>query len=534
MMKDQCLQLSLASEDDITCQLERMLANPDFDATPQQTAFLKYVVNQTLAGNADRIKGYTVATEVFGRRSDFDQSIDPIVSIQASRLRQALAQYFETAGRNDPIRIDIPKGTYVPVFSQKPSSIHPPDDQTIAAEQAAPLDVMEAWPTIQLRPLTNLTANPDDDYLVIGLTAELAHALSHYREIRILEAFRDDQKPTAREIDYDFIIGGSIRRDSAGLKVSISLHDSRKGMQIWSGTYRGDFEAAKMISFEENVAAEIAVRIAGGNAEIPRHLSGLSRNKPMPELTTYEAMLRYWEYDTLRTRRSYVRAIKALEHAVTQEPDYGQTWSMLASLYVDNYGLEMVDLPTPLEKAAAFAQKGISLDPTNRSARAIMAYVRFMENKLSEARYEAETAYNLCPNSLMVLDTLGWVMALAGGWEQGVDWIKRAIKLNSYYRPWVRNALCVNRLREGNYQKAYRESFQFRMLEFYWDPLLKATACGHLGRIEKGQACVKVLLALKPDFAKQGRILIGRYVKFQNIVDRIIEGLGKLGMTIES
>jgi hypothetical protein len=65
-------------------------------------------VNQTLAGNADRIKGYTVATEAFGRRSDFDQSIDPIVSIQASRLRRAMERYYKTAGKHDPIRIDIP------------------------------------------------------------------------------------------------------------------------------------------------------------------------------------------------------------------------------------------------------------------------------------------------------------------------------------------------------------------------------------------------------------------------------------------
>ena len=112
-------KLFLPTEDETTRQLERMLGSPDFNATPQQSALFKYVVNQTLAGNADRIKGYTVATEVFGRRSDFDQSIDPIVSIQASRLRRAMEQYYETAGKNDPIRIDIPPGTYVPVFKKR-------------------------------------------------------------------------------------------------------------------------------------------------------------------------------------------------------------------------------------------------------------------------------------------------------------------------------------------------------------------------------------------------------------------------------
>jgi hypothetical protein len=134
----------------------------------------------------------------------------------------------------------------------------------------------------------------------------------------------------------------------------------------------------------------------------------------------------------------------------------------------------------------------------------------------------------------MVLDTIGWVMALAGGWERGVNWIEKAIKLNPYYRSWVRHAVCFNWFRVRNYEKAYRESLHFMMPKLFWDPLLKASACGHLGRIEEGQVCVQALLALKPDFAQRGRILIGRYVKFEDIVDRIIEGLGKLGMNIES
>jgi adenylate cyclase len=348
-----------------------------------------------------------------------------------------------------------------------------------------------------------------------------------------LEALHRDQKSPPPEADIDFIIDGNVRRDPAGVKVTIRLSDVRTGLQIWSGKYQGDLETAEMISFQEDVAAEVAVRMAGGNAVIPRHLSGLSRNKIVPDLTTYEAMLRYWEYDTLRTRQSYMRAIRALEHAVAHEPDRGQTWSMLASLYADNYGLEMVDLPTALEKAAEFAQRGASLDPTNRRARAILAYVRLLENKLPEARGQAEEAVNLYSCSLMYLDVIGWLMSLAGEWERGLNYIKKAMQLNPYYRPWVHHAVCFNWFRVGNYEKAYRETLNFKMPECHWDPLLKASACGHLGKIEEGQACVRALLALKPDFAQRGRILIGRYVKFEDIVDRIAEGLGKLGMNIK-
>ena len=67
-----------------------------------------------LEGRAGEIKGYTVATDVFGRKTDFDPSTDPIVSVEARRLRRALEHYYLTSGRRDRVRITIPKGGYVP------------------------------------------------------------------------------------------------------------------------------------------------------------------------------------------------------------------------------------------------------------------------------------------------------------------------------------------------------------------------------------------------------------------------------------
>jgi tetratricopeptide (TPR) repeat protein len=276
------------------------------------------------------------------------------------------------------------------------------------------------------------------------------------------------------------------------------------------------------------------VHAAGDNAAIASYLAGIGRNKSASELTSYEAMLQFWQSEAQLTSQTMMDAIRALEHVVAREPDYGQTWSMLAAQYADNCGLEIVDLPTPLEKAAAYAREGVDLDPANRRVRLALGYVRFMQNRVWEARCEAEAAYNLCPNSLMALDGIGWSMAVSGEWEKGLDWLKKAIKLNPYYRPRTRHALCFNRFRLGNYKKPYQETLRFRMPGFYWDPLLKAAACGHLGRIEEGRDCVRALLALKPDFRQRGRTLIGRYVKFEDIADRILIGLDKLGMYIES
>jgi adenylate cyclase len=115
-MDDNRLELNKKS---ISNQLELILASPDLNATQQQIAFLKFVVNQTLAGKGREINDHTVATEVFGRGPNFNAIIDPIVSIQACILRRKLTRYYQNTGKNHPILIDIPNGTYVPVFNKQ-------------------------------------------------------------------------------------------------------------------------------------------------------------------------------------------------------------------------------------------------------------------------------------------------------------------------------------------------------------------------------------------------------------------------------
>ena len=93
-----------------------MLASPHFDASERNRDFLTYVVETTLAGHADRIKAYTIATEVFGRGPKFDPQLDSIVRIEAGRLRRSLERYYLTDGRTSRLRIDIPRGGYAPNF----------------------------------------------------------------------------------------------------------------------------------------------------------------------------------------------------------------------------------------------------------------------------------------------------------------------------------------------------------------------------------------------------------------------------------
>src|SRR5882724_10376932 len=102
--------------DEIRAALEHMAGSEAFRGSPQLVSFLRYVVEATLRGAGDRIKGYTIAVEALGRNEDFDPQADPIVRVEAMRLRRALTRYYENGGSRDAVRIDLPLGSYVPVF----------------------------------------------------------------------------------------------------------------------------------------------------------------------------------------------------------------------------------------------------------------------------------------------------------------------------------------------------------------------------------------------------------------------------------
>jgi len=146
---------------------------------------------------------------------------------------------------------------------------------------------------------------------------------------------------------------------------------------------------------------------------------------------------------------------------------------------------------------------------------------------------QTERAILLNPNSVFMLDGLGYLLTLLGDWDRGPALIHKVKELNPYYSPYVHYALWVDFLRQGEYEKAYLETVNFRRPAMFWEPLMTAAALGLLGRIDEGQAAGKKLLALKTDFSTQGRVLIGHYIKHADILERTIEGLRKSGIEVQ-
>jgi len=521
---------SALSIDKIQHQLKRILDSQEFHATEQQRKFLEFVVTETLCGKADEIKGYTVATRVFGRRENFDQATDPIVSIQANKLRRALERYYLIAGRQDQIRIDIPKGAYVPTFCEQTGT----KSDTTPGISKRPVESFEgSWPSVLIRPFQNLTNDSAMNHWSVGLATELATEITRYQEIRVLMYGPKGVGKRASDTVARFVVDGSIQKDMSGIKVTTGLVDTSTNMQIWGESHRYDLETAQLISFQEHVAKAVAGKIFCEDGIISKTLSIESRNKPPSDLKTYEAMLRYYEYDQTLTPENFSRAMEALTLAADNEPECGQVLCMLGRLYANIYGLELSGYETALEKSIVFAKKGVQLNPDNQRARGILGFVRMLDNEIPGALAEAELALALNPNSLLFLDSIGYLITLLGEWELGPALIRKAVALNPYYKPVVHYALWVNCLRQQEYERAHLETQRFIRPSFFWDPLAKAATLGQLGRYEEGKQFAKTLLELKPDFPSRGRILIKHYIKFTDIVERVIDGLAKAGLEIQ-
>src|SRR5229473_2856270 len=100
--------------DPVAEALARILTSPGFARNERLSSFLRYVVQQKRHGKADEIKETVIGAEVFRRQPDYDPRGDPIVRMEAAKLRARLAEYYNGPGVADPIRFEIPKGAYVP------------------------------------------------------------------------------------------------------------------------------------------------------------------------------------------------------------------------------------------------------------------------------------------------------------------------------------------------------------------------------------------------------------------------------------
>ena len=194
-------------------QLDRILNSKTFQHVQRLKRFVSFVVLETKAGRGDQLKEFVVGVQVFDKEASFDPRNDPIVRVQARRLRTRLSTYYAEEGQNDELVIELPKGGYAAVFKRRetPSSASKQVPAALARRN-----------TVVVMPFADHSAAHDLDYFCQGISEEIIHTLSKLETSRVvardLSQLSAEAKRSARAVHAaGVIVTGSVRKSGEDL-----------------------------------------------------------------------------------------------------------------------------------------------------------------------------------------------------------------------------------------------------------------------------------------------------------------------------
>ena len=170
------------AEKAIRQQLERILSSATFQQVERLKRFISFIVTEAAAGRSDELKEYVVGVQVFGKEHSFDPRTDPIVRVQARRLRARLSRYYHDEGQHDELIIELPKGGYAPVFKRRDA--RPAPRPTLSAALAS-------RNTVAVFPFADHSEGGTLEYFCAGLTQELIYRLTRLKGFRVIDVGAD-------------------------------------------------------------------------------------------------------------------------------------------------------------------------------------------------------------------------------------------------------------------------------------------------------------------------------------------------------
>jgi TolB-like protein len=521
-------------EGEIREQVDRIVSSPIFLPSRRLIDFLQHVTNKTLAGESSEIKQFTIGVIVYNQNADFDPKTNPLVRIEARRLRRVLQKYYDSDGKNDRIFIEIPRGHYVPIFSyldQKGKSSSPADDI-----KAQPRRNIEP-PVVAVFPF-RYDGDDQHEYLPDGLAEALTFGFSQFPEFRTMAYNTTAQfknslnklQENAASLGIDFALSGVLRIIGDSLRVRVQLLDVLTGEQLWLYQHNDLLTPDNILKIKDSILKNVLGQVADNNGIILRHLSKhIGRQSTTP--STFEAILRGYHYQLCLSLEAFRETRVTLETATQTEPDVATTWAMLSQLYLDAEVFGYEEIPDAIELGIEYASRAVAIDPGNQLAHHARAYAGLIEQDREAIIYSADQMLSCNPNSAAMVATAGFWLCLAGKYEKGMEWFGKGIELNPLYPGWLHAAPFFYYLDQQDFEKALQQANAFGMPDFFWGPMMRASVLGLAGRIDEAIKSYASLLELKPDFPQNSQ----KYIKFfalgDNLVDTINQGLKKAGLT---
>jgi serine/threonine-protein kinase len=346
-------------------QLERILASPTFQQVDRLKRFLQFIVGEHLDGRGDELKEYVVGVQVFGKEPSFDPRTDPIVRVQARRLRARLDRYYRAEGQHDELIIDLPKGGYSPVVRSRE-----------AREPRRSLGgALASRNTIAVLAFADHSADDELRSFCNSLRQEIVHGLTRFRSLRVVatEAAETggDLREVGRSLDSALLVHGAVRRSGDKLRVTAQVVDTASGSYVWSEAL--DASAAETLAAPEEMARLILDKL---KPELLEPGSPRFTGQPTQNLAAHNLYLQGRYHLNQRTEEGLQKAVDFFEKAIIEDAHYALAHSGLSDAYalLSHYG---VLAPTDVwMKAASSAATAVMLDGHSAEAHTSLAHMK--------------------------------------------------------------------------------------------------------------------------------------------------------------
>jgi serine/threonine-protein kinase len=349
----------------IRSQLDRILASATFQQVDRLKRFLSFIVLEAVAGRSDQLKEYVVGVQVFGKEALFDPRTDPVVRVQARRLRARLQRYYRDEGQADEVVIELPKGGYAPVFKRRESGMVP--------RRSGATALLRSRNTVTVMRFADDSPGGDFGYFCEGLRQEIIHRLTALEHVRVLASAAvdrgDAQEHRALHTDAALILTGSVRVARETVRITAQLVDSATGSYLWSESIDGD--AADVFGTQERAARLIVSTL---EPAVKRHANAPRR--PTENLAAHNLYLQGRYHLNQRTEEGLHKAVDFFEKSLHEDAEYAPAHSGLADAYtlLGHYG--MVGPADVWTKAAASASAAVILDGNSAEAHTSFAHVK--------------------------------------------------------------------------------------------------------------------------------------------------------------
>jgi TolB-like protein/Tfp pilus assembly protein PilF len=450
----------------VAAQLGRIVRSQAFSESPRLQQFLNYIVGETLAGRAGRIKGYSIAHDVFQREDPVDTQVSAIVRVEAGRLRRRLDDYYTGEGACDDLRISVPKGAYVPNFEASGGQEHTgqiaaprdPDTPTQWSRGNNPGALQRT--SIAVLPFQERVTGLDDAGLAIGLTEDIITDLARLETIDVIALpsvrYLDDNTIDVGEVGellgVSHVLRGSIRGSVDKVRVTARLIDAITGNEIWARRF--DREPSDILALQD----ELAVKVVDGAME---HLaSGECRRSNQRYAAKPEAVVLYNQAMDLGNPPSdpgrNAAALRSFEQVMQIDPSFAGGHAGAAYMHAFAALWQHSDSAEADVRAAIdLAEAAISISPDFGMSYTALAFAHLVRRNFDKALAFSARAVEAQPGDPYVMSYHGMIHCFAGHAERGIEFARRAVRLDplNVRAPYL-NILGTIYLHAGRFEEA--------------------------------------------------------------------------------